>query len=128
MLCLYNKTFDKDKYKDIEIKKKENNDLCVFCLEGNNISFYEYDDKELIHKCKCRPAIHKECFYHILIKNKKCIICNESIIKKLSKYDSFKINIRQSILIGYYRTFYLLLIYAFSRFVLFNFYIYFFFD
>ena len=65
MICLY--TFE-----DIENENEQidNNDLCVFCLEGNILPFYKYDDKKLIHNCECKPVIHKDCFYDFYQRNK----------------------------------------------------------
>jgi len=54
--------------------------LCCICLEGNNISFYEYDLPIFTHTCLCKPIIHKQCF-DICLKNKNnCIICDSRIV------------------------------------------------
>ena len=136
MICLYtfedieNENENENIYK-IDNEQIDNNDLCVFCLEGNILPFYKYDDKKLIHNCECKPVIHKDCFYDFLSKKQNCIICCEMINKKISRYDTFKINLRQSILNVYSASFYLLLIYILGRFILFilfNFFIYFFYD
>jgi hypothetical protein len=129
MICLYYKRFediqDETIYQTNKVKI-DDNDLCIFCLEGNILSFYKYDDKKLIHNCECRPLIHKECFYDFLSKKQECIICCEIINKELSIYDKFKIKFKESLDYSYYVSFYILLIYAFSRFMLFNFYLFFF--
>ena len=129
MIYLYYRRYDDIENESItkitNIKRNED-DLCVFCLEGNKLSFYEYDDDSLLHTCDCRPAIHKECFYHLLLENQKCIICNKSIYKKLSNNERFRMNIQRSIIQAYQFTFSLLVICVFCKFVLFQFYIYFF--
>jgi len=128
MICLYYKRFEDIQDETIyqTNKVKIDNDLCIFCLEGNILSFYKYDDKKLIYNCECRPIIHKECFYDFLSKKQECIICCEIINKELSIYDKFKIKFKELLNYSYYVSFYILLIYAFSRFMLFNFYLFFF--
>ena len=128
MICLYYKRFEDIQDETIyqTNKVKIDNDLCIFCLEGNILSFYKYDDKKLIHNCECKPFIHKECFYDFLSKKQECIICCEIINKELSIYDKFKIKFKELLNYSYYVSFYILLIYAFSRFMLFNFYLFFF--
>lgn len=129
MISLYYGKRLEDRENEIitKLKKKEDDDLCVFCLEGNSMEFYEYDDKRLEHICKCRPIIHKTCFYELYMKNQKCIICNTIIFRKLGLIEKLKININILIFRIYQFMVVIFIISIFCKYILFNLYTYIFF-
>jgi hypothetical protein len=86
-----------DIYELYDNLKKSNSSECCICLEGekdkNFDPFYEYENTRYIIKCKCRPNIHKECFYEYVHLRKKCVICNQNIVIQKTKGDKLKENI-----------------------------------
>jgi hypothetical protein len=67
--------------------------ICIVCLEEIGVyKKFNYENREYVFNCKCKPLICNKCFLDTYNYNNKniCVICQKKIVKKNKIKDNKK--------------------------------------